>query len=73
MPYSIDWCLVYASKLRKNIFSYLYFDSSVIESNHAPMAQEFLKKGCPRSLRGQIWAQVLGSTIKPMVHVFILM
>lgn len=29
------------------------------------MAQEYLKKGCPRSLRGRIWAQVLGSEFKP--------
>lgn len=29
------------------------------------MAQEYLKKGCPRSLRGRVWSQVLGSELKP--------
>ncbi|XP_023702175.1 TBC1 domain family member 19 isoform X1 [Cryptotermes secundus] len=37
----------------------------VLASNHAPVAQEFLKRGCPRSLRGRIWAQVMGSCIHP--------
>ena len=32
----------------------------VLSANHAPLSQEFLKKGCPHSLRGKIWAQVLG-------------
>ncbi|KAL0276146.1 UNVERIFIED_CONTAM: hypothetical protein PYX00_003780 [Menopon gallinae] len=36
----------------------------ILASKHAPMAQEYLKKGCPRSLRGRIWAQVLGSECK---------
>ncbi|XP_049802117.1 TBC1 domain family member 19 [Schistocerca nitens] len=40
----------------------------VIESNHAPVAQEFLKKGCPRGLRGHMWAQVLGASLKPTHH-----
>ncbi|XP_066993745.1 TBC1 domain family member 19 [Anabrus simplex] len=38
----------------------------VITSNHAPIAQEFLKRGCPRCLRGRMWAQVLGSAVKPL-------
>ncbi|KAF5294999.1 hypothetical protein FQA39_LY13309 [Lamprigera yunnana] len=33
----------------------------VIESNHAPVAQEYLKKGCPPSLRPKMWKLVLGS------------
>jgi len=37
----------------------------VLANKHAPTAQEFLKRGCPRSLRGQMWAQVLGSDVKP--------
>ncbi|KAK6636796.1 hypothetical protein RUM43_010459 [Polyplax serrata] len=36
----------------------------VLASKHAPTAQEFLKKGCPRSIRGRIWSQVLGSEPK---------
>ena len=42
----------------------MYF-ISVLASNHAPVAQEFLKRGCPRSLRGRIWAQVMGSHLCP--------
>ena len=34
-----------------------------MSANHAPLSQEFLKKGCPHSLRGKIWAQVLGCDI----------
>uniref|UniRef100_A0A1B6D6P0 Rab-GAP TBC domain-containing protein n=2 Tax=Clastoptera arizonana TaxID=38151 RepID=A0A1B6D6P0_9HEMI len=37
----------------------------VLAYNHAPVAQEFLKKGAPRSLRGRLWSQVLGSDVKP--------
>ena len=33
----------------------------VLEMDHAPLSQEFLKRGCPPSLRGSIWSQVLGS------------
>lgn len=36
----------------------------VLLNKHAPAAQEFLKKGCPRSIRGRIWSQVLGSEPK---------
>ncbi|EEB20025.1 conserved hypothetical protein [Pediculus humanus corporis] len=36
----------------------------VLSSKHAPTAQEFLKKGCPKSIRGRIWSQVLGSEPK---------
>ena len=35
----------------------------VLTANNAPLSQEFLKKGCPHSLRGKIWAQVLGCEI----------
>ncbi|KAF5286409.1 hypothetical protein FQR65_LT12589 [Abscondita terminalis] len=35
----------------------------VVESNQAPAAQEYLKKGCPPSLRAKIWKLVLGSEI----------
>ena len=35
----------------------------VLASNHAPLSQEFLKKGAPNSLRGKLWAQVLGCAI----------
>ena len=35
----------------------------MLASNHAPLTQEFLKKGAPNSLRGKLWAQVLGCSI----------
>merc|ERR1712130_41708 len=37
--------------------------SKVLEMDHAPLSQEFLKRGCPPSLRGSIWGQVLGSQV----------
>lgn len=40
----------------------------VINANHAPIAQEYLKKGCPQGHRAKLWALVLGSTIKENVH-----
>lgn len=36
----------------------------VLQENHAPLAQEFLKRGSPRCLRSKLWAQVLGSELK---------
>ncbi|KAL1116275.1 hypothetical protein AAG570_005770 [Ranatra chinensis] len=35
----------------------------VINRNHAPVTQEFLKKGAPRSLRAKLWAQVMGTEV----------
>ena len=35
----------------------------MISTNHAPLSQEFLKRGSPHSLRGRLWSQVLGSEI----------
>ncbi|XP_044255390.1 TBC1 domain family member 19 [Tribolium madens] len=37
----------------------------VLSKNYAPMAQEFLKKGCPQCLRAKIWTLVLGADVKP--------
>ncbi|KAK4887853.1 hypothetical protein RN001_004124 [Aquatica leii] len=41
----------------------------VVDSNQAPTAQEYLKKGCPPSLRARIWKLVLGSGINETHHV----
>ncbi|XP_073995984.1 TBC1 domain family member 19 isoform X2 [Rhodnius prolixus] len=41
------------------------FGQKVITINHAPVTQEFLKKGSPRSLRAKLWAQVLGAEVGP--------
>ena len=35
----------------------------VLDLDHAPLSQEFLKRGCPASLRGSVWSQVLGSQV----------
>lgn len=32
----------------------------VITANHAPLSQEYAKKGCPVSLRADLWKQILG-------------
>ncbi|XP_017892877.1 TBC1 domain family member 19 isoform X1 [Ceratina calcarata] len=42
----------------------IYIGEKVLKSNHAPIAQEFLKRGAPRALRGRLWALVLGSVVK---------
>ena len=31
----------------------------VLDMDHAPLSQEYLKRGCPHSLRGCVWAQVV--------------
>lgn len=43
----------------------------VVLSNHAPVAQEYLKKGCPPCLRKKMWTLVLGSEVKETVSVFL--
>lgn len=43
----------------------------VLNSNHSPIAQEFLKRGSPRALRGQLWSLVLGSVVKETVIIYI--
>ncbi|XP_030759933.1 TBC1 domain family member 19 [Sitophilus oryzae] len=36
----------------------------ILMKNYAPLAQEYLKKGCPKCLRARIWALLLGAEIK---------
>ncbi|XP_014256555.1 TBC1 domain family member 19 [Cimex lectularius] len=40
----------------------------VISCSHAPVTQEFLKRGAPRSLRAKLWAQVLGAEVTPVLR-----
>ncbi|XP_011503047.1 PREDICTED: TBC1 domain family member 19 [Ceratosolen solmsi marchali] len=42
----------------------VHVGAKVLMSNHAPVAQEFLKRGAPRALRGKLWSLVLGSIVK---------
>jgi len=44
-----------------------HIGEKVLSSNHAPIAQEFLKRGSPRALRGRLWSLVLGSALKDNV------
>lgn len=39
----------------------------ILERNYAPVAQEYLKKGCPRSLRAKMWTLILGAEIRQHV------
>lgn len=39
----------------------------VLARNYAPIAQEYLKKGCPRCLRAKLWTLVLGAEAKQPV------
>ncbi|XP_043482486.1 TBC1 domain family member 19 [Leptopilina heterotoma] len=36
----------------------------ILKSNHSPLAQEFLKRGCPIALRSRIWSLILGTILK---------
>lgn len=36
----------------------------ILAKNYAPLAQEFLKKGCPKCLRSRIWTLLLGAEVK---------
>lgn len=42
----------------------LFLGEKVLCNNYAPVAQEYLKKGCPRSLRADMWALVLGANVQ---------
>ncbi|XP_014232590.1 TBC1 domain family member 19 [Trichogramma pretiosum] len=42
----------------------IHLGEKVLKANHAPVAQEFLKRGCPRALRGRLWSLVLGSVVR---------
>ncbi|XP_018579014.1 TBC1 domain family member 19 [Anoplophora glabripennis] len=43
----------------------------ILAKNYAPLAQEFLKKGCPRCLRAKMWTLLLGAEVKiPQNHYF---
>lgn len=39
----------------------------ILAKNYAPLAQEFLKKGCPKCLRSRIWTLLLGAEVKSSV------
>lgn len=46
----------------------IHIGEKVLRSNYAPIAQEFLKRGAPRALRGRLWSLVLGSVVKENVE-----
>ncbi|XP_050717229.1 TBC1 domain family member 19-like [Eriocheir sinensis] len=41
----------------------LIMGQKVVERNHGPLSRELIKSGCPTSLRGVLWHQVLGLEI----------
>lgn len=43
----------------------------VVAKNYAPIAQEYLKKGCPQCLRAKIWSLILGAQVSPYVSIYI--
>lgn len=45
----------------------IHLGERILEKNYAPVAQEFLKKGCPRCLRAKMWTLILGADIKQHV------
>lgn len=59
--------LFFFLKHKLYFFYEYYWIVSVLACKHAPVAQEFLKKGAPRCLRGKLWAQVMGSEVRDMV------
>ncbi|XP_066146495.1 TBC1 domain family member 19 [Euwallacea fornicatus] len=36
----------------------------ILAKNYAPLAQEFLKRGCPKCLRSKMWTLLLGAEVK---------
>lgn len=44
-----------------------HLGEKVLMTNHAPIAQEFLKRGSPRALRGRLWSLVLDSVVRENV------
>lgn len=43
----------------------------VLLKNYAPIAQEYLKKGCPKCLRAKMWTLVLGAEAKSPVFLYL--
>lgn len=41
--------------------------SQVLAANHAPISREFSKKGCPVSMRAELWCQILGVELTNVV------
>ena len=40
---------------------------SVLAASHALVAREFSKKGCPTSMRGELWCQMMGVEVDEVV------
>ena len=51
------------------LFHYL-LHVTVVGVNHAPLAQEYSKKGVPMSYRGKLWAQILNVIVGDVVCYF---
>ncbi|XP_005107918.2 TBC1 domain family member 19 isoform X2 [Aplysia californica] len=42
----------------------------VLSSKHAPISREFSKKGCPVSMRAELWSQILGVELDQVDHLY---
>ncbi|CAG9765503.1 unnamed protein product [Ceutorhynchus assimilis] len=43
----------------------------ILAKNYAPLAQEYLKRGCPKGLRARLWTLLLGAEVKsPQINYF---
>lgn len=50
-----------------HIGSLIFCPLPVIAATHSPLAQEYAKKGCPVSNRGQIWCHILNVHVDDVV------
>ena len=46
------------------------FFRKVLGQSHAPLAQEYAKKGVPLSYRAKIWTQILNVSVDDIVSAF---
>lgn len=48
----------------------IFFLFVVIGASHAPLAQEYSKKGVPLSFRAKLWMQILNVTVDDIVSTY---
>ena len=59
-----------SKKLNSQYLYYVCFFRKVLGQNHAPLAQEYAKKGVPLSYRAKIWTQILNVSVDDIVSAF---
>ncbi|RZB39489.1 TBC1 domain family member 19 [Asbolus verrucosus] len=58
-------CIIFTGRVTILEAERMALGEKVLSKNYAPIAQEFLKKGCPQCLRAKIWNLILGAEVKP--------